>query len=82
MVQFAYKILHLFVSFFIKKEPIQTSLFTPLSKLGKFLSHKEKLLAGMTIHKAIRSTQICKFIIDFTRHFIDHRAFSMHYLIM
>jgi len=82
MKQIFIPVLNLLMWFFCKKEPIQFSLFTPLTKLCELLSHKEKLLSRMSHHKCICHLQVAELIPSFSRHLIQHGAFQMNNLIM
>ena len=82
MKQILYPVLHLLMRLLSKQIPVKFPLLTPLSKLRKILSHKQKLLSGMSDHKRISGFQIGKLIKSEPRHLIDHRTFQMYDLIM
>ena len=51
--------------------------------LAEFLTHEQKLLAGMSHVKAIGSTQVlCLFLQGIPGHLANHRSLSVHHLIM
>ena len=68
--------------FMFQHEPFQTLALIKFRKLGKVLTHEQKLLSRMTHHKTIGCPQIRKLIFVFARHFSNHGAFAMNDLIM
>ena len=66
----------------LQQIPLQTFRLAPLGELCEILSHEQKLLARMGKHESIGCAEICKLELALARHLADHRALSMHDLIV
>ena len=67
----------------LQKVPIQALVVIPLSPLAKFATHEQQLLAGVSVHVAIKQAQIAEFVFQIkSRHFAEQRSLSVHDLVM
>ena len=82
MKQLLHPVLNLFMLRILKQIPVELSFLAPLLLLCELLSHEQKLLATVSHHKCISCHEVFEFIRLKARHFVEHRAFQMHNLIV
>ena len=63
----------------LQNVPRKLLILIPLRDLRKLLAHEQQLLARMAVHKSIRGTQVCRFLlISLARHLAEHGGFAVH----
>ena len=83
VIQSLYIILHILVNRIIQNIPRKLLIFIPLRNLSKLLSHKQKLLSRMSVHKAVSCPQIVGLgLIIISRHLAQHGCLSVNHFIM
>ena len=66
----------------LQKEPVELSLFAPLSELAEILPHEQQLFAGMAEHKGIACLQVFELVVRITGHLVQHGTLQMYDLVV
>ena len=81
-VQIADTVLHALIHRIFQQMPAQAFFRIPLPILTELTAHKQKLFAGVGVHKTVISTKIGKFLPFVAGHFAEHGTFAVNNLIM
>ena len=81
-VQIADAVLHALIHRIFQQMPAQAFFRIPLPILTELTAHKQKLFAGVGVHKTVISTKIGKFLPFVAGHFAEHGTFAVNNLIM